>query len=111
MVHDCRGGVAGAAVFISMYRLMQEIDDSFTENNELKQSVNQISVFHTVNDLRKDRARMIEDYPTYKLLHLCLAYYGSSRTQLKNKVLCYPKRINAIDDADYDISHNEDDGV
>ena len=98
MVHDSRGGVGGAAFFVAMYRLMQQIDEAFNESDQLKQSIaTDISIFHTVNGLRKDRAKMIEDYSIYKLLHRCLAYYGSKRLHLRNKVLHQSTKIDPSD--------------
>ena len=78
-VHDCRGGVAGSALFLIMYELMELIDESFTEDNNLKKGAPDIDVFPIVNRLRKDRAKMIEDFSTYKLLFYCIGNYGKNR--------------------------------
>ena len=37
---DIRGGVGASAVFLSMYEIMQELDESLTANNKLKQYSN-----------------------------------------------------------------------
>ena len=58
-VHDSRGGVTGAAVFLIMYELMDQIDSSFTEDNRMKKGASDIDLFAIINRLRKDRAMMI----------------------------------------------------
>ena len=82
LVTDFRGGVAASAVFLALYEAMQEVDEAFTHDNQLKKSVNDIDVFAIVNRLRKDRDRMVEDYATYKALFRCLGYYGLHRVHL-----------------------------
>lgn len=82
-LHDSESGLGGAAVFLSLYDFLQKIDESFNENDELKQSAGSIDVFDTVNALRRDRAYMINNYSTYKLLFYCLEYYGYSRGLLR----------------------------
>ena len=42
-----------------------------------------IDVSKMVNQLRKDRANMIDDFNTYKLLFRCLGYYGLNRHSIK----------------------------
>ena len=82
MVHDPQSGLRGSAVFLVLYHLLQKVDNSFTENNKIKSSVEKIDVFGTVNRLRNDRAGMIDNYATYKLLFLSLGYYGPNRCAL-----------------------------
>ena len=82
LLTDNRGGLCASAVFLTMYEMMQEVDEAFTNDNELKQSVTGIDVFAIVNRLRKDRDRMIEDYSSYKLLFHCLNFYGLNRNKL-----------------------------
>ena len=86
-VHDSRGGVAGGALFVVMYELMEQIDSSITEDKKVKNGAPDIDVFSIVNRLRKDRAKMIEDYETYKLLFHCIAFYGKNRATLKENDL------------------------
>ena len=84
LVTDTRGGVGASAVFLSMYEIMQELDESLTEDDQLKALSNpEIDVFGIVNRLRKDRDKMIEDYETFKVLFRCLNYYGSKRKVFK----------------------------
>lgn len=79
---DTRGGVGASALFLALYETMQDVDESFTQNNTLKQSATDIDVFSIANRLRKDREKMIEDFSTYTLLFKCLEYYGSNRGTL-----------------------------
>ena len=81
--HDSYGGVRGSAAFLALYDLLQKIDESYTENNKLKRSGEKIDVFSTVTRLRTDRSGMVDTYEAYKLLYLCLAYYGPNRSALK----------------------------
>ena len=77
--HDFRGGVGSSALFMVMYECMEEIDASFTEDNRLKKCAPDIDVFQIVNKLRKNRAKMIENFSTYKLLFHCINNYGKNR--------------------------------
>ena len=79
---DTRGGVCASAVFLSMYEIMQDVDEAITDDNKLKNSATDIDVFSIVNRLRNDRDKMIEDFSTYKLLFHCLNYYGLNRESL-----------------------------
>ena len=88
---DSRGGIGASAAFLVMYEIMQNVDEAFTQDNQLKQSANYIDVFAIVNRLRKDRERMIEDFTTYKLLFQCLEYYGTKREFLNRSI---PKSMN-----------------
>ena len=83
---DSRGGIGTSAAFLVLYEIMQNVDEAFTQDNQLKQSANYIDVFAIVNRLRKDRDRMIEDYNTYKLLFQCLEYYGTNREFLNQSL-------------------------
>ena len=78
-VHDSRGGVVGGAVFLIMYELLEQIDSSFKEDNTLKRGSPGIDIVPIVNRLRKDRAKMIEDYSTFQLLFYCIGNYGKNR--------------------------------
>ena len=62
------------------------VDESFTEHNELKKGAPDIDVFAIVNRLRKDRAKMIEDFSTYKLLFYCIGNYGKNRVAYHQEV-------------------------
>jgi protein tyrosine phosphatase len=84
LLHDPDGGVGGCAVFISLYEILQQIDESFTDDNKLKRSAQGIDVSNIVNNLRKDRANMVSDYQMYKLLFLSMGYYGPNRVMLYN---------------------------
>ena len=80
---DTRGGVCASAIFLSMYDIMQELDESINTDNQIKQCSNpEIDVFAIVNRLRKDTDKMVEDFATYKILFQCINHYGLSRQLL-----------------------------
>ena len=88
MVHDPDGGVSGAACVIVLYGLLQCVDESINENNEVKKSATDVEVFQEVNKLRHVRANMIDKYENYKMLYQCLSWYGQNKAlfdQLKPK--------------------------
>ena len=85
-VSDPRGGVQGAAAFVVLYDLLQQVDEGLTGNDKVKSSVTTIDVFDTVNMLRQDRANAIEDYETYKSLFHCLNHYGPNRRFIQQQV-------------------------
>ena len=86
LVHDSSGGVRGSALFIIMYELMDKVDESFSDDGSLKKFVEDINVFNMVNQLRKDRANMIDDFNTYKLIFHCLSYYGKNGSSLNTSI-------------------------
>ena len=92
--HDSNGGIRGSAVFLAMYQLMDEIDDSFNSENKLKKYVDHVDVYGIVNCLRDDRKMMIDNFQTYKLLYHCLGYYGSHRKTLNEYVSKIKKKMN-----------------
>ena len=96
LVTDFRGGVGAGAVFLAMYEAMQEVDEAFTHDNQLKKSASDIDVFSIVNRLRKDRDRMVEDYDTYKFIFKCLGYYGQNRRQLNQMERSNEARIQRM---------------
>jgi len=83
---DTRGGVGASAVFVSMYEIMQMVDNGLTEDGNIKSSADDIDVFAIANRLRKDRAKMFEDFSTYKLLFQCLGYYGLQKDTIKKQI-------------------------
>ena len=81
-VHDSRGGVQGASLFVLLYKLMQQIDEGVTEGGQIKQGMENLDVASAVNWLRKDRKNAIEDFGTYHGLLRCLNYYGLNRNTI-----------------------------
>ena len=73
-------------MFCVLYEVMELIDESFTEDNKLKKGAPDIDVFAIVNRLRKDRAKMIEDFSIYKLLFYCIGNYGKNRVAYHQEV-------------------------
>ena len=88
MVHDSDGGIAGAACIIALYHLLQAVDESLNEKNEIKRSASDVEVFREVNKLRYLRANMVDKFSGYKMLYQCLSWYGQNKAhfdQLKTK--------------------------
>ena len=83
LVTDLRGGVGASAVFVSMYEIMQLVDNAITQDNRIKNSADCIDVFAIANRLRKDRANMFEDFSIYKVVYQCLGYYGLNRETIR----------------------------
>ena len=93
-IHDSNGGIRGSAVFLAMYQLIDEVDDSLNSENKLKKYVDHVDVYGIVNRLRNDRKMMVDDFKTYKLLHQCLGYYGLNRKSLIEYVSKIKKKMN-----------------
>ena len=68
-----------SALFVALYDLFQQFDDNLTDDGQIKKYDPYLNAFDVVNRLRKDRAKMVKDHETYKLLHLCLSNYGANR--------------------------------
>ena len=113
LVHDSFGGVRGSAVFLAMYQLMNEVDEAFKADDMLKQYVKDADVFGTINRLREDRKNMVDEFITYKLLHQCLAYYGSNRKTLSDLVFkTYKKKVTGSNiDEEYVMYQNSENVV
>ena len=84
LIHDSKGGISGAAIFLALYNLLQRVDeevDSFdaecvTPHDMLRAS----DIFQLVINLRKKRSTMIHTYSDYLFLFHCLNYYGQNKT-------------------------------
>ena len=79
MAYDDEAGVSGASLFVALYEILQNVDGSVNEFNQLKKSAEDVSVFEVVNGLRKDRMMVINTFSAYKFLHLCLMEYGPNK--------------------------------
>ena len=91
MSHDPEGGIRSSAVFVCLLNLLQKFDPELITDNQAKHFPEGNDVLKTVNNLRKDRANMIDSYSTFKLVHFCLEHYR------KNKVFfdrLKPKGLN-----------------
>ena len=54
MAHDDDAGLYGASIFVTLYEILENVDCSVTEINQLIQSAEDINVYEGVNGLRKD---------------------------------------------------------
>ena len=46
-----------------------------------------INVFNEVNELRKFKDKLVNNYENYKLLFVCLAHYGKDKSKLEDKTI------------------------
>ena len=72
LVHDDPGGVGGAAVFVALLRLLEQIDDAVTaaksHGGKLEDGYLTIAVLRTIHGLRCKRMVMIQNLDQYTLL-------------------------------------------
>ena len=84
IVHDADGGVGPAALWVAMYELLQKVDENMSTQNTKQPSSNddlgKLDVYRVVNDLRKQRSKMINCFENYKLLFKLLQYYCQHKT-------------------------------
>jgi protein tyrosine phosphatase len=79
MSHDPEGGVCSSAVFVCLLDLLQKVDAGLIPDDHVKHSVEGNDVSKVVNNLRKERAKMINTYSTFKLVCFCLEYYRKNK--------------------------------
>ena len=79
MVYDDEAGSCGASLFVALYDMLENVDGSVNEENQLKKSAEDVKVFDVVNGLRKDRMMMVNTFSAYKFLHMCLMEYGPNK--------------------------------
>ena len=79
VLHDADGGIGASAIFVGLYSLLQQIDEVLPIDEENSPRENKklgaLDVFKTVDDLRKQRSKMVKSYTYYKLLFELLQYY------------------------------------
>ena len=84
VVHDVDGGVGPAAIWVALYELLQKVDEVMptekTEQLDPNDDLGKLDVYRVVNDLRKQRSKMINSFQNYKLLFELLQYYCQHKT-------------------------------
>ena len=85
-VHDSDGGVGGAATFIVLHQMMQDVDSKILERDSGQEEIGSLNIFRTVDELRKQRAHIIETFSNYKFLFKTLSYYASKRSTFDTKL-------------------------
>ena len=83
MVHDKEGGIGPCAVIVALLQLFETIDENLTDENKPKTSAGKLDIFHNVNKLRMDRADMVANFESYKLIYQCVEHYGHQRLTFK----------------------------
>ena len=104
MAQDGEGGIAGASVLVVLFQLLQQVDDYHAHKFTTKDQETKVNIFNEVNNLRKYKDRMVNNYSNYKLLFVCLAHYGTNRSKLG------PKAIKEDEpDENYDLYGEQED--
>ena len=106
--HDATGGVGGAATFIAMYQMIQDLDSKIKERIPGNPIIGSLNVFDKVNELRKERAHMIQTFANYKFLFSILAYYASDKS---NSDMAVDWKKDDGEDDIVETYHDEDDQV
>ena len=85
VVQDAGGGISGAAVFVALYQLLQTVDEAIllhskhgSESADVK--IPTLNIYKTVDDLRKNRGRMISTFAEYQYLFRCVKKYMQKRS-------------------------------
>ena len=85
IVQDHDGGIGGASVWITFYKLLEGIDEVMsTEDAKLYASAKEIgtiNIFNMVKHLRTKRSKMVHTLRYYSLLYEMVEYY------VKNKLI------------------------
>lgn len=72
ITYDADGGISGSSVFVAMYDLLQQIDEVLPTDDDQPDTSNRqlgtLDIFKTVNDLRNQRSKMVNNYGNYRLL-------------------------------------------
>ena len=87
MAQDGEGGIAGASVLVVLFHLLQKVDDYCARKFTEKDQETTINVFNEVNELRKFKDKLVNNYENYKLLFVCLAHYGINQSKLEDKTI------------------------
>jgi hypothetical protein len=78
VVHDDNGGTSGAAVFLTLLGLLEQVDEAMSsidsQNDNAKESPI-IDIFRAVNIMRRKRMKMIQNFEEYVFLFKCVVYY------------------------------------
>ena len=127
VVQDDDGGIGAASLWVVLYDLLQQIDEVVPSNdNKPTTSSNKdfgkLGVFRAVNDLRKQRSKVINTFTNYKLLFemlQCYAQYKSTfeKVRPENEIpieyllTTQPNRDSSVyvmnENQDIDESHYE----
>ena len=118
--HDSSGGVEGASSFIVLFQMLQDLETKLKVRKlELgiiskQREIEYINLFDKVNDIRKQRAKMISTYSNYKFLMSSLAYFAREKPifdeilivseQASNEKTSFPNLSNQIENEANDES-------
>ena len=107
LVHDDKGGISGAAVFVALLDLLQKVDeamlppDSQLEWVQQEEVIDTLNIFSVVNGLRIARGKMIRNFEEYVFWFRAVVYYAQRKSE-------YAMIISPNPDAPI-VVHNPDD--
>ena len=94
LAHDKDGGVQGAATFITLYNLMQEVDSGIkSQSHSSSETSEKINVFKKVQEFRNKRAKFVSTFNTYTFLFKALSYYAKHKSIFDARGLNYLAEI------------------
>ena len=80
VVHDAEGGIGAAAIWIALYNLLEQYDENIARSSKERVHINDemksLDVSKTVNDLRKQRSKMVNSFANYSFIFECIKYYS-----------------------------------
>lgn len=119
LAHDKDGGVGGAATFITLYNLMQEIDSAIkSESQNSIEPSETINISKKVTELRNKRAQFISTFNNYNFLFTALGYYAKHKIVFESILTAHPSkptsrnqltRGNDIFDGEYSSMEEDED--
>ena len=85
VVQDSDGGIGAASIWIALYNLLEQYDETVTNSRkeiDITHEMRSLDVFKTVNDLRKQRAKMVNSFANYSFIYDCIEYYCQNKKEL-----------------------------
>ena len=88
VAHDDENGVGPAAIWIALYNLIQQFDEAVAKASKGKSPIvidlemKKLDVFKTVNELRKQRTKMVNSFAYYSFVFECLNFYCNNKEKL-----------------------------
>ena len=96
---------------MALYKILELVDESVNDNNEVKKYAEGINLFSIVNNLRKERMTMVNTYNIYKLIFVAMDQYlknTSHFTKIRTENII-PTSQSAIDNDGLHTSAIHDD--
>ena len=97
LAHDDQGGISGAAVFVTLYDLLQIVDTAILTkkvNTDQSKDDQTLNIYDFVRELRKKRDNMIKDFDEYTFLFKALIYYAQNKSDFDKLLRSQHKDID-----------------